>query len=257
MHRLRAPGGCPWDAEQTHTSLKPYLLEEAYEVIEAIEAGTDDELRDELGDLLLQVVFHSELATERGAFSIDDVIEALTAKLVRRHPHVFEGLEVASSAEVAANWSRIKAAERAERGQADSAPASVLAGVPRGLPALVRAHRLGEKASGAGFDWPTPAACRSKLDEELNEVDATVDAGSHERLGEELGDLLFATTSYARLHGFHAETLLRAALERFTQRFESLEADLRRRGIDVHDATPELLDEVWERVKRAAPARDA
>jgi tetrapyrrole methylase family protein/MazG family protein len=248
MHRLRAPGGCPWDAEQTHETLKPYLIEEAYEVVEAIEERVDAELRDELGDLLLQVVFHAELAAERTAFTIDDVIEAICSKLVRRHPHVFADVEVGSSAEVAANWSRIKAAERAARG-AETTP-SVIAGIPRGLPSLVRAHRLGEKAAGAGFDWSTAEQCREKIAEELAELDRAVIQGDRERIGEEIGDLLFATASYARLNGLNADNLLSGALQRFVVRFGKLESEFRDRGVDIHDATPAELDEAWERVKR-------
>src|SRR5262245_61846066 len=193
MHRLRSPGGCPWDGEQTHDSIKPYLIEEAYEVIEAIEARDDRELRGELGDLLLQILFHSEMAAEQGRFTIADVIDAISEKMIRRHPHVFADTQVSGADEVVRNWSRIKAAER----QAAADP-SALAGVPRALPALLRAQRLGEKAGHAGFDWADTTGVLAKLREELDELSAAVDAGNRADAEAELGDLLFAATSLAR-----------------------------------------------------------
>jgi len=250
MHRLRAPGGCPWDAEQTHESLKPYLLEEAYEVIEAIEDGDDRDVCEELGDLLLQVVFHAELAEERKAFTIDDVVGAISEKLVRRHPHVFGDVSVGSSAEVAANWSRIKAAEKAARGAPDG-PESVLAGVPSGLPALIRAHRIGEKASGVGFDWPSAAGAREKIGEELAEVDEAASSGDSAALADEIGDLLFAVASYARRSGFNAENLLRNSVARFSRRFRHMEDEFAAAERDMHDASPADLDASWERAKRS------
>jgi MazG family protein len=246
MHQLRAPGGCPWDAEQTHESIKPYLIEEAYEAVEAIESGSDAELCDELGDVLLQVVFHAEMASERGAFDADDVARALCEKLVRRHPHVFAEITVESSAEVAANWATIKAAERTAK---TDAPTSVLQGVPRALPSLLRAHRLGRKASSVGFDWPSSAGARAKIDEELAEVEDAIRNGDRDAVGRELGDLLFAVTSYARLLDHNAETVLRETLIRFEERFRALEEDLRRRGLDVAEVDPRELDAAWESSK--------
>src|SRR5215470_4314533 len=187
MHRLRSPGGCPWDGEQTHDSIKPYLIEEAYEVVEAIEARDDRELRGELGDLLLQIVFHAQMAAEQQRFTIADVIVAISAKMVRRHPHVFGDTAVSGADEVVRNWSRIKADER--RAAAD---ASALAGVPRAMPALLRAQRLSEKAAHAGFDWTDARGVLVKLREELDELTAATDSGDRAAAEAELGDLLYA-----------------------------------------------------------------
>lgn len=246
LHRLRSPGGCPWDAEQTHLTLKPYLIEEAYEVLEAIDAGDDDELRDELGDLLLQVVFHSELAGERDAFGIHDVIEAISAKLVRRHPHVFADAKAGSSEEVARNWTRIKKAERQARGNSNS---SAIDGVPRALPSLTRAHRLGEKAASVGFDWEAADQARIKIDEELAEADEAFRAGNLEALTDEIGDLLFAISSWARLSGVHSEGALDRALQKFSGRFRSMESDLQAQGRELGNCSMEELDEAWKAAK--------
>jgi MazG family protein len=252
MHRLRAPGGCPWDAEQTHASLKPYAIEEAHEVCEAIDRGNDADLADELGDLLLQVIFHAELAAERRAFTIDDVIAALCSKLVRRHPHVFGDECVGSSQEVLTNWSRIKAREREQRGsERESGTPSALDGVPRSLPSLLRAHRLAEKAGAVGFDWPTAGGARSKIEEELAETDAAVSSGNTDALSAEIGDVIFAASSFARLSGFNGELLLHAALDRFEQRFRTMEADLERQGKDPADLALAELEECWQRAKSA------
>jgi tetrapyrrole methylase family protein/MazG family protein len=246
LHRLRAPGGCPWDAEQTHQSLRPYLIEEAYEVLEAIDDGDDRELRDELGDLLLQVVFHAELAAEREAFAIGDVVEAICAKLVRRHPHVFADVTVADSAEVERNWAEIKKAERAERGNRTP---SAIDGVPRSLPGLTRAHRLGEKASAVGFDWSEAREVRAKVAEELAEADAAAAGGDQEAFAEEVGDLLFAVASWARLSGVHAETALETALAKFSRRFRAVEDALRERGCSVADCSQAELEQAWQDAK--------
>lgn len=247
LHRLRAPGGCPWDAEQTHATLRPYLIEEAYEVLEAIDAGDDRELRDELGDLLLQVVFHSELAEERSAFSIRDVTEAICAKLVRRHPHVFADVTVGSSAEVERNWSDIKKAERRERGQEH---ASAIDGVPRALPALVRAHRTGEKAASVGFDWAAADDVRHKVAEEMAEAEAAAASGDAEAFEEEIGDLLLAVASWARLSGLHAEHALERAVAKFSARFRSMERQLRAEGRELAECSPDELDASWSDVKK-------
>lgn len=248
LHRLRSPGGCPWDAEQTHQSLRPYLIEEAYEVLEAIDEADDRELRDELGDLLLQVVFHAELAEERGAFAIRDVVEAICAKLVRRHPHVFADVTVGSSADVERNWAEIKKVERAERGNADS---SAIDGVPRALPGLTRAHRLGEKASAVGFDWSAAHEVRAKVAEELAEADHAAATGDLEAFGEEIGDLLFAVASWARLSGVHAETALESALGKFSRRFRTLENALRADGKKLDECSAAELEGAWQAAKVA------
>jgi len=245
MHRLRSPGGCPWDREQSHASIKPYLIEEAYEVVEAIDAGDDGELRTELGDLLLQIVFHAEMAAERGAFTVADVIGAISEKMVRRHPHVFADTQVSGADEVVRNWSRIKAEER--QSAADN---SALAGVPRAMPALLRAQRLGEKAGHAGFDWPNVAGVLDKLREELAELESAVAGGDREAAAAELGDLVYAATSLARHLGTSAEDAVKGAADRFSDRFRHMEHALADQGRDIHSASPEELDRLWEAAKR-------
>lgn len=246
MHRLRSPGGCPWDGEQTHASIKPYTIEEAYEVAEAIDDGDDGELCTELGDLLLQIVFHAEMAGERNAFTVADVIAAISEKMVRRHPHVFADVQVSGSDEVLRNWSRIKADERRAKGDA-----SALAGVPRAMPALLRAQRLGEKASHAGFDWSGTPGVLDKLREELGELEEAVASGDRDHAAAELGDLLYAATSLARHLGVVAEDALKGAADRFTNRFRHMEATLAEQQRDVHTASAEELDALWEAAKRA------
>lgn len=250
MHRLRGPGGCPWDGEQTHASIKPYTIEEAYEVAEAIDAGDDRELCTELGDLLLQIVFHAEMAGERNAFAITDVIDAISDKMVRRHPHVFAGVPVSGSDEVLRNWSRIKADERRTSGDT-----SALAGVPRAMPALLHAQRLGEKASHAGFDWNGPEGVLDKLREELDELQAAVASGDRDHAAAELGDLLYAATSLARHLGVAAEDTLKGAADRFSERFRHMEAALAAQQRDVHGSTPAELDALWEEAKCALNRR--
>ncbi len=253
MHQLRSPGGCPWDQEQTHDSLRPYLIEEAYEVLSALDDGDDQELRDELGDLLLQVVFHAELAAERGAFAIDDVVAAISDKLERRHPHVFADLELADADAVAANWARIKARERREKSDGPAHP-SALDGLPRALPSVLRAHRVGEKAAGIGFDWPQAAPVRAKLDEELSELDRAVELGDQDAIIHELGDVLFTVANYARHLRINADTALEQAVARFERRFRDVEQDLSTRGIDPHEAGAEALELAWERAKEREKA---
>jgi MazG family protein len=255
MHRLRSPGGCPWDAEQTHDTLRPYLIEEAYETLDALDRGDDDDLRDELGDVLLQVVFHSELAAERDAFAIDDVITGLSDKLVRRHPHVFADVSVSGPDEVRRNWLRIKAEEREARSQAEPAP-SALDGVPAALPALARAHRLGQKAATIGLDWSSADGVRSKLDEELSELAEAVRDGSRERIAAEIGDLLFTTASYARHLGVNAESCLQQTLARFSRRVRHVEAELDALGVAPTEAGADRLDAAWRRAKASDDTRD-
>jgi MazG family protein len=241
MRRLLAPDGCPWDREQTLESLRPYVIEEAHEVVDAIDGGKPDELREELGDLLLQIVFQSELAQAKGWFGPDDVVSAICDKLVRRHPHVFGDTQVASSAEVAAHWEAIKAQEKAGRG--------VLDGVPRALSALLRATRVGEKAARVGFDWPALAGARAKVDEELAELDAAVRAGDAEDAARELGDVLFALVSVARKLRIDPEAALRGTLDRFTERVRSVERSAAERGAALSDLDEAALHQLWEQAK--------
>lgn len=245
MERLRGPDGCPWDREQTHESIKPYLIEEAYEVAEAIEEHNPEELRAELGDLLLQIVFHAEMARAAGLFTIEDVVRGINAKMIRRHPHVFGDAQVKDSEEVLRNWTRIKAEER--QGRADR---STVAGVPRALPALLRSHRLSEKASGVGFDWERASEVLEKAREEFGELEAAMQAGEPSEVEAELGDLLFALTSLARHLGIHAEDALHRASDRFIRRFRYIEQRLAERHRDVHDASAEEMNALWEEAKR-------
>lgn len=224
MQRLRGPGGCPWDAEQTHQSLARHLLEEAHEAIEAIDAGDLDRLRDELGDVLLQVVFHAEMARQAGAFDVDDVAEGLVRKLIRRHPHVFGDVEVGSSAEVLVNWERIKKREKGREHALDE-------DIPATLPALARASKVQRRAAGEGFDWPTVAAALGKAREELGELEREVDGGDRDRVERELGDLLFAVAAAGRRAGVDAETALRRATRRFSDRFERMRRDAEAEGV--------------------------
>ena len=237
---------CPWDREQTSKSIMPYLIEEAYEVLEALEAENPDEVRGELGDLMLQILLHAELAAERGEFEIADVLDTVRAKMVRRHPHVFGDLAVAGKDEVLANWSRIKAEER----RAKRADASVLAGVPATLPALLRAERLGEKASRVGFDWPDAAGVLEKVREEIAELEAALAAGRVEDVESEVGDALFALASLARHSGVSAELALTRALERFVARFRVVERTLEAQGRSPHEATLEEMEALWQEAKR-------
>jgi tetrapyrrole methylase family protein/MazG family protein len=250
--RLRGPDGCPWDREQTHESLRPCLLEECYEVLDAIDRGDADELRGELGDLLLQIVFQAQVAAEGGRFTLDDVIADVVAKMIRRHPHVFASARVADSGEVMRNWSRIKAEERAARGP--SADPSVLSGLPQALPALHAAARTGEKAARVGFDWPSAGAALDKVREEIDELAEALVSGDAARVEHELGDALFALASVARLAEQSPEMALRRALERFARRFRAMEALFRERGGDIHEATAAQLDALWTEAKRREPA---
>jgi tetrapyrrole methylase family protein/MazG family protein/ATP diphosphatase len=243
MQRLLAPGGCPWDREQTLETLRPYVIEEAHEVVDAIDRGSPADLREELGDLLLQVVFQAELARAQQWFGTDDVIAAICDKLVRRHPHVFADTRVSGSAEVIANWEAIKAEEKRGRGALD--------GVPLALPALLRALRMGEKAARVGFDWPDGQGARDKVDEELRELDRALAAGDRTHAERELGDVLFALANLARKLELDPEAALRQTLARFAQRVAAVERAAAERGASVDALDAGQLDALWREVKAA------
>jgi ATP diphosphatase len=249
MARLRDPtDGCPWDLAQSFETIAPYTIEEAYEVADAIERGDVSGLREELGDLLLQVVFHARMAEEAGAFAFDDVAGAIADKMVRRHPHVFgDGTE----SDLRETWEAQKAAERARKAAADGRTAGLLDDVPRALPALVRAEKLQQRAARAGFDWPDLSPVLAKVDEELRELRAEIDAGAtRRRLADELGDVLFACVNLARHLGVDPEASLRGTNARFETRFRWIEVTLARRGLRPEDVGLDELDRLWNAAKR-------
>ncbi|MGH9788537.1 MAG: nucleoside triphosphate pyrophosphohydrolase [Candidatus Acidiferrales bacterium] len=243
MARLWAPGGCPWDREQTHRSLRTYLLEETYEVLDAIERDDAEALRDELGDLLLQVVFHAQMAREQGRFGIDDVLTGLHEKLVRRHPHVFGEGKADTAQQVVHNWEALKAVERDNR-------SSALVGVSEHVPALLEAYQLTRKAAQVGFDWEKAEDVLTKLDEEVGEVRKELAAGDTERVEGELGDLLFVVVNLARKLKVDPEVALRRANRKFVQRFHEIERELAARGKRPENSTLQEMDALWERAKQ-------
>jgi ATP diphosphatase len=252
MAALRTPGtGCPWDLEQSFATIAPYTIEEAYEVADAIGRNDLGDLREELGDLLLQVVFHARMAQEQGAFDFGGVVQAITEKLLRRHPHVFgnaRGLEVEA---VNALWDRIKAQEKAERAGhgKDTGQAGALAGVPVGLPALTRALKLQDKAGKVGFDWNDPRAVLAKIREEADEIETALDAADGDAVAGEVGDLLFAVVNLARHVKADPESILRAANRKFERRFAAIERALAARGKSPRDATLAEMDALWDEAK--------
>jgi MazG family protein len=246
MHRLRAAGGCPWDAEQTHESLVPNLIEEAYETVDTIQRGDFEHLKEELGDLLLQVVFHSEIAGETGRFTLDDVARGISEKLVRRHPHVFGESNAADTDSVLRQWDEIK---RAEKGDED---ALYLHGVGKGLPGLLRASKLQKKASKVGFDWPVESGVIAKIREELHELEAAVDARDLAAVSEEMGDLLFSVVNLARFRNVDPEVLMAAANTKFEKRFGEMERILSSQGLSLEAATAPQMEDAWETAKQTA-----
>jgi len=252
MARLRAPDGCPWDREQTFSSIAPFTIEEAYEVDEAIRQGDRESLKDELGDLLFQVIFHSRLAEEEGAFDLNDVAVAMADKLIRRHPHVFADAEFDSEEAQTASWEAIKAAERANKGAQ-----STLDDVPLALPALARATKLGKRASRVGFDWPDTAGPLDKIREELDELDEAIqeDQGQ-DRLEAELGDLLFAVTNVARHLKLDPEKALRHCNAKFERRFRAVESGLRAQGLKTGEASLADMDALWNKAKLSESGND-
>jgi MazG family protein len=243
MQRLLAPGGCPWDREQTVETLRPFVIEEAFEVVDAIDKKSPEDLCEELGDLLLQIVFQAEIARTNGWFGLNDVIDRICDKLIYRHPHIFGDVEVKDSRGVLLNWEKLKAAEKAGNG------GGVLSGVPIALPALLRALRIGEKASKIGFDWPDAAGARAKVDEELGELDQTIETSDREGAQRELGDLLFSVANLARKLKLDPEAALRETLNRFSERMQWVDQRLREEGKTYADKTPKELDTLWEAAK--------
>jgi MazG family protein len=243
---LRSPEGCPWDAEQTPASLKPYLLEETYEVLDAIDRDEPAGICDELGDLLLQVVFQARLFEERQAFDMGDVASAIADKLVRRHPHVFAGQRHSDMDALAAQWDRIKAEEKERQGESPS----VLSGVPRHLPALLRARKLSEKASRVGFDWPEVEGIFAKIDEELLEFKEALQNADRQAMSDELGDLLFAVVNLGRFLRIDAEEALRQTANRFVTRFGHIETALAERGQTLQQSSPAEMDSLWREAKK-------
>jgi ATP diphosphatase len=249
MVALRTPGtGCPWDLQQDFASIAPYTLEEAYEVADAIARGDLSDLREELGDLLLQVVYHARIAQEQGAFDFGDVVQAITEKLLRRHPHVFGDLSSLSPAEVEKLWDRIKAEEKAAKPSAGD-EAGALAGVPVGLPALTRALKLQQKASKVGFDWNDPMAVLAKIREEADEIEADLRVGERKGAGAEVGDLLFAVVNLARHLEADPERVLRGTNNKFERRFASIERALAARGKSPAQSTLAEMDALWNAAK--------
>ena len=247
MRILRSPDGCPWDREQTLTTLRPFVLEESYEVLDAIDAGDMPGLCEELGDYVFEAVFIAQLCAERGDFSLEDSLAAVADKLVRRHPHVFEEARstLTTSDDVKRRWEEIKAGER----RAEGRPAGLLSGIPAALPGLLRAYRMGRRAATVGFDWDDAGAVMAKVQEELSELQDASRRGQADDVEEELGDVLFAVVNLARHLGVEPENALRRANTKFARRFTALEDRLDERGVSLRDATAEELDAEWQRIK--------
>jgi len=258
MRVLRAPGGCPWDREQTHASLRPFVLEETYEVLEAIEGGTPAQLQEELGDFLFEAVFLAQISDEAGDFAISDAIDSICDKLVRRHPHVFArtGSETAlTSEQVIEKWETLKARERVAVGQEPTKTATTLSGVPKTLPALLRAYEISARAAAVGFDWVQAADVMDKIEEEVAELRREVEAGKTGHLSraeDEMGDLLFAIANLARKLGIEPESALRRANEKFSARFGAVERTFAAKGRTLSEASLDEMEEEWQRVKGAS-----
>lgn len=244
MSRLRGEGGCPWDREQTHETLKPYLVEETYEALDAIDSGDPEQLKSELGDILLQVVFHAQMAKEEGGFDIDGVCNAVSEKLVRRHPHVFGESEADTPEQVLSQWEKIKLTEKAHENRK-----SVLDGVPRGMPALLRAMRLQGKAGAVGFDWDSAEGAFAKVEEELSEFSTAFAEQKPEKMEEELGDLLFALVNVARFIEVNPEEALGKTISKFIGRFQHIEKSIEKSGRTLNEVGLEEMDRLWNEAK--------
>jgi MazG family protein len=253
MARLRGPGGCPWDREQTLESLRGFVLEETYEVLEAIDRGDHDALRGEIGDFLFEGVFLAQVAADAGRFTVADSLEHITAKLIRRHPHVFgDTAGVDTPGKVVEQWEQIKSKEQEHAGEHKS----ILKGVPSALPSLLRAHEIGTRVAAVGFDWAKTDDVIGKIEEEVAEIRDAKNEG-RERTEEEMGDLLFSIAQLARQLGFDAESALRKANDKFTKRFEALEKRFEATGRDIHNSTLEEMEEVWRQVKQSTGSQSS
>jgi MazG family protein len=258
MRVLRAPDGCPWDREQTHASLRPFVLEETYEVLEAIESGTPANLCEELGDFLFEAVFLARISEEAGDFTIGDAIDTISDKLVRRHPHVFQrqtGDPALTSGQVIEKWETLKARERAAAGTAEKKK-TTLSGVPKTLPALLRAYEISARAAAVGFDWSRPEDVLDKIEEEVAELRHEVESGATGHLSraeEDMGDLLFAITNLSRKLGIEPEAALRRATDKFSTRFDAMEHEFAARGKRLNESTLDEMEAEWHRVKKNRP----
>ncbi|MCM8537399.1 MAG: nucleoside triphosphate pyrophosphohydrolase [Lentisphaeraceae bacterium] len=243
MAKLRAPDGCPWDREQDHKSLKPYLIEEASEVLDAIDEEDMELLEEELGDVLMNVVFHAQLATEKDIFNFQDVAKNISEKMIRRHPHVFADSDASSSEDVERQWEEIKKQEKQER-------TSILDGIPRSMPGLMRAHKIQKKVAKVGFDWPNEEGPLDKIDEETTELKEALESGDQAHIKEEFGDLLFSLVNLARHLGFDANEALTESNDKFTNRFKKLEVHCKQESMNLDEMTLEEMDAVWDKVKK-------
>jgi tetrapyrrole methylase family protein / MazG family protein len=260
MERLQGPGGCPWDLEQTHESLKPYMLEEAYEVLDAIDQGDFSELEEELGDVMLQVVFHAVLAAREKKFTIDDVLKTVSAKMIRRHPHVFGETEARTAGEVLQNWEKLKQKERAGKarrgGKGKSVEKqSVLSGIPSHFPALLKAQRIQEKAARVGFEWENPLQALDKVEEEVGEVRQALAASDKKQCRREIGDLIFALVNLARFMKIDAEEAVRQTAERFRTRFLEIERESREQDRPISEMSADEMLSYWQTAKNKKPSR--
>lgn len=248
---LRGPGGCPWDIKQTHESLKLNTVEEAWEVVDAIDEGSAAHLREELGDLLMQVIFHASIEKERGGFTLDDVADEAVKKLVHRHPHVFADVKADTPEEVLTNWDAIK---RADRGQQSTA--SVMDGIPKGLPGLMRSQKIQNKAGKLGFDWPDVSGAMDKLREEVGELQEGIDAGDVENIKEEIGDALFSVVNVARFFKVDSEECMHAACAKFIRRFRYLEEGAARRGLRLEDMSLGQMEEIYQEARHELEGKE-
>ncbi|HOO25152.1 MAG TPA: nucleoside triphosphate pyrophosphohydrolase [Clostridiales bacterium] len=241
---LRSPGGCPWDAEQTHESIRKNLIEETYELVEAINMADPDMMKEELGDLMMQVVFHAGISADKGGFDIDDVADEVCKKLIVRHPHVFSDVKVSGVGDVLNNWDKIKQKTKGQKSISET-----MLSVPRELPALMRSSKVQKRAAGVGFDWPDAWDAFEKLEEEVSELKNALEADNNDSIVDELGDVIFSAVNVARLKGLDAEEVLTAATEKFIDRFTKVENLAKARGLDIKEQGLDVLDSLWDEVK--------